>query len=261
MVAEWLNDKPEVLAVLIAVAGLLLAGVLARLTERGLIRVEGLVRRHLGQRAEHVDLGAMRQLLRGIMYFGTLLVFLLLALQALRISVVQESLAILLGHVPQLILAGLIILSGYLLGAMARSLLAGLLAVGADHLVPRFAQVLVITAAVLTGLAQTAINISFISDALIVLLAFFFGGLSLAFALGSRQLVENLLARRALDRYRIGDRVRVNDSEGIIIEILNTAVVLEAEHGILTVPTSRFVDSEILLLEETAADDDASGSE
>jgi len=261
MVAEWLNDKPEVLAVLIAVAGLLLASVLARLTERALFRVEGLARRHLGQRTEHVDMGALRHTLRGFIYFGTLLVFLLLALQALRISVVQESLAVLLGHVPQLILAGLIILSGYLLGAMARSLLAGLLAVGTDHLVPRFAQVLVITAAVLTGLAQTSIDISFISDVLIVLLAFFFGGLSLAFALGSRQLVENLLARRALDRYRIGDRVRVNDSEGVIIEILSTAVVLEAEHGILTVPTSRFVDSEILLVEETAAQDDTSGSQ
>ena len=146
-------------------------------------------------------------------------------------------------------------------GTLARSLLAGLLAVGSDHMVPRFAQVLVITAAVLTGLAQTAIDISFVSDVLIILLAFFFGGLSLAFALGSRQLVENLLARRALDRYRIGDHVRINGSQGTIIEILNTAVVLEAEHGILTVPTSRFADSEVLLVEDKAADDDASGTE
>ena len=261
MVAEWLNDKPEVLAVLIAVAGLLLAGVLSRLTERVITRLGGMARRHLGQRADQVDLGALRKMLRAIIYFGTLLVFLLLALQALQISVVQDLLAVLLGYVPQLILAGLIILSGYLLGTLARSLLAGLLAVSSDHMVPRFAQTLVITAAVLTGLAQTAIDISFISEVLITLLAFFFGGLSLAFALGSRQLVENLLARRALDRYRIGDHVRVNGSQGTIIEILNTAVVLESEHGILTVPTSRFVDSEVLLVEENAADDDASGTE
>jgi small-conductance mechanosensitive channel len=88
------------------------------------------------------------------------------------------------------------------------------------------------------------------------LLAFFFGGLSLAFALGSRQLVENLLARRALDRYRIGDTIRVNGTQGKIIEILSTAVVLEAEQGLLTLPTAYFVNSEILLVSEEAPGDD-----
>jgi small-conductance mechanosensitive channel len=261
MISDWLNDNPEILAVLIAIAGFLLAALLARLTERWLIRGETVVRRSTGQRLDHVDLDPLRRMLRGVVYFGTLLVFLLLALQTLSVSVVQEWLGVLLGYVPQLILAGLIILSGYLLGVLSRSLLAGLMRVGPDHLVPRLTQALVITAAVLTGLAQTIIDISFISDVLIILLAFFFGGLSLAFALGSRQLVENLLARRALDRYHIGDRVRVNEAQGTIIEILATAVVLEVEHGILTVPTSRFVDSEVLLLEETAGGRDANGAD
>lgn len=257
MVSEWLNDNPEILAILIAVAGILLAGLLARLTERGIIRLEGLARRRAGKRVELIDLGTLRQILRAVVYFGTLLIFLLLALQTLSISVVGRWLAVLLGFIPQLILAGLIILSGYLLGVLARSLIAGLMGVDSSHLVPRFTQLLVITAAVLTGLAQTTIDISFISDVLIILVAFFFGGLSLAFALGSRQLVENLLARRALDRYRIGDHVQLNGVRGTIIEILNTAVVLEAENGILTVPTSSFVESEVLLIEETTGDDDA----
>ena len=160
-----------------------------------------------------------------------------------------------LQFVPQLMLGGLIVLSGYLVGVMTRSLLAGLMGVGVDHLVPRLSQALVVTAAVLTGLAQTAIDISFISDVIVILLAFFFGGLSLAFALGSRQLVENLLARRALDRYSVGDLVQVDGAKGRIIEILSTAVILEAEQGILTVPTSRFVESEVLLLDETEAED------
>ena len=149
-----------------------------------------------------------------------------------------------------LILGGLIILSGYLIGIIVRSLLAGLMGVNSDHLVPRFAQLLVITAAVLTGLAQTAIDISFISNVMVILLAFFFGGLSLAFALGSRQLVENLLARRALDRYRVGDTIRVNGTQGKIVEILSTAVVLESSQGLVTLPTGRFVEAEVLLVND-----------
>ncbi len=44
------------------------------------------------------------------------------------------------------------------------------------------------------------------------------------------------------------------------MEILGTAVVLEAEEGIVTVPTSRFVESEVLLLREDESGEDNAGS-
>jgi len=248
MTAAVLENNPELIAVLIAAGGFLAAAALSRLAERWLISLEGYLRRRARTRMEHVDLRALRRSLRVGVYYGTLVICLLLALQALGISVVREWLGQLLQYIPQLILGGFIILSGYLLGVVVRGLVGGLMGLSSDHLVPRFAQILVLTAAVLTGLAQTSIDISFISSVMVILLGFFFGGLSLAFALGSRQLVENLLARRSLDRYRIGDVVRVGDSQGRIIELLSTAVVLEAEQGIVTIPTSRFVDSVVLLV-------------
>ena len=256
MLPDLVRNNPEILAILIAILGFLAAGLLSRLMDRWLISLEGYLRHRVPERLEHLDLKGLRQVLHAAAYYGTLVIFLLASLQTLSISVVKEWLTLLLQYVPQFILGALIILSGYLVGVVIRSLLAGLMGVKSDHLVPRFAQLLVVTTAVLTGLAQTSIDISFISNVMVMLLAFFFGGLSLAFALGSRQLVENLLARRALDRYRIGDMVRVNETEGKIIEILSTAVVLEAEHGLLTVPTATFVNSEILLVKEEGRGDD-----
>ncbi len=247
---EFVSDSPELVAVLIAITGFIVANVLARVTDRLLMRLDSYLRRRAPTRLEQVDLRVLRQTLRGVIYYGSLVFFLLLALQTLSVTVVREWLNLVLQFVPQLILGGLIILVGYFLGVVVRSLVAGLMTVNSDHLVPRLAQALVVTAAVLTGLAQTAIDISFISNVLVILVAFFFGGLSLAFALGSRQLVENLLARRALDRYRIGDLVRLNDIQGRIVEILGTAVVLESDEGIVTVSTSRFVDAEVLLVTE-----------
>ncbi|MFV8819983.1 mechanosensitive ion channel domain-containing protein [Haliea sp. E17] len=260
MPTEFLNEHPELLAILIAIAGFVVAGVLARLTEHWLIRLEAYLRHRARSRLEQVDLHMLRKSLRAGVYYGTLVVFLLLALQSLDISVVRQWLDRLLLYIPQVILGGFIILSGYLLGMVVRTLVSGLMGLHSDHLVPRFAQLLVIIAAVLTGLAQTAIDITFLSNVIVILLGFFFGGLSLAFALGSRQLVENLLARRALDRYRIGDVVRIGDRQGRIIELLSTAVVLEAEQGVLTVPTSRFVASEVLLVREAGEPgEDANG--
>lgn len=259
MTPDLLSRNPEILAVLIAVAGFLVANVLSRLTEQLLMRVDGYLRRRAPTRLEQVDLYMVRRALRGLVYYGSLVFFLLLALQTLSITVVREWLNLLLQYVPQLILGGLIILFGYFIGVVLRNLVAGVMGVSPDHVAPRLSQLLVVTSAVLTGLGQTSIDISFISNVLVILLAFFFGGLSLAFALGSRQLVENLLARRALDRYRTGDLVRLNDVQGRIVEILGTAVVLEAEEGIVTVPTSRFVDSEVLLVTEREAGGDDGG--
>ncbi len=256
MLSELIKSNPEILAILIAILGFLAAGLVSRLMDRWFITLEGYLRRRAPERLEHFDLRTLRQILRATAYYGTLVIFLLASLRTLSISIVEEWLTLLLQYVPQLILGALIILSGYLIGVVIRSLLAGLMGVNSDHLVPRFAQLLVVTAAVLTGLAQTSIDISFISNVMVILLAFFFGGLSLAFALGSRQLVENLLARRALDRYRIGDTIKVNGTQGKIIEILSTAVVLEAEQGLLTLPTAYFVNSEILLVNEEAPGDD-----
>ncbi len=256
-----LTSNPELLAVLIAVAGFFAANFLARITERLLMRLDGYLRRRASARLDQVDLRGLRQALRGLVYYGVLVFFLLLAMRTLSVTVVQQWLDLLLQQVPQLILGGLIILAGYFIGVVLRSVLAGLIGVSAEHIAPRLVQVLVVTAAVLTGLAQTAIDISFISNVLVILVAFFFGGLSLAFALGSRQLVETLLARRAVDRYRIGDRVRLNDVEGRIVEILSTAVVLETRAGTTTVPASRFVDTEVTLLPEPVPGEDHGADE
>jgi len=250
MVSDLFNEQPELLAILIAISGFLLARLLSGVVERWLMSLEGYLRRRAPSRLEKLDLKALRGIAKGAAYYGTLVLFLLAALQTLRISVVKEWLGLLLQYVPQLLLGGLIILSGYLLGLVVRSLLAGLMSVNTDHLVPRFAQLIVVTAAILTGLAQTAIDISFISNVMVILLAFFFGGLSLAFALGSRQLVENLLARRSLERYRIGDIIRIDDNQGTIVEILSTAVVIESGKGLMTIPTARFMDAEVLLVKD-----------
>jgi len=246
MLTDLVKSHPEILAILIALLGFLAAGLLSRLVDRWWISLQGYLRHRV--RREHFDSKVLRQLIHAVAYYGTLVFFLLASLQTLSISVVEEWLTLLLQQVPHFILGALIILSGYLIGSVVRSLLAGLMAVNPDHLVPRFAQLLIVTTAVLTGLAQTSIDISFISTVMVMLLAFFFGGLSLAFALGSRSLVENLLARRAVDRYSIGDTVRIRDAQGRIIEILSTAVVLETEQGLLTVPTATFAAADILLI-------------
>lgn len=178
MLADLLNEYPEVIAILLVVLGFVLAGVVARLVEQGATRFQASLVQRSNVQLETRDLDSLFRGLRAFAYYGTLLVFALLALQTLSVSVIRDWLSLALEHVPQLILGGLIILFGYLLAVMVRNIIAGLMGVSQQHLAPRIAQGLVFIAAVLTGLAQTAINVSFLTDIVIILIAFFFGGLA-----------------------------------------------------------------------------------
>lgn len=246
--AEILQNYPEVIAVLIALAGIFVARLLARATDRLLDWLARSLRRLAPLRLDHLDFAGFQPFAHGLIYYATLLLFLLLALRTLSISVIGDWLNNLGNFVPQLILASLIILAGYVLGLISRSAVAGATGSRPDQLLPRLSQLLVMTAALLTGLGHLSINISFIANVIVILLATLLGGLALAFALGSKQLVANVLARRGMDRYRIGRHIRIDDIEGEIIEILDTAVVVETETGTTIIPASRFAETSVTLL-------------
>jgi hypothetical protein len=255
MQSTFITDHPEIVAVGIAVFGFIAARLFSRLADHWFLLLERAVRRITPFKIEKPVFSSVQPVLRGAVYYATLFFFLLLAVQMLGVSAMEEWLNGILAYIPQVILAGLIIISGYLLGVITRGLVAGILGEKPQHLLPRLAQAAVVTAAVLTGLGQMAIDISFITDVIVILLAAFVGGLSIAFALGSRQLVANLLARRDLERYRIGSRIQIDGVEGRIIEILNTAVVLESEAGTTTIPAARFSATDVLLLHSADGDE------
>jgi hypothetical protein len=254
-------QNPELAAVVIAVIGIFAARFLAKLADRGILQLERTLRHLVQFRIDKDTFSRLQPVFRGLVYYTTLLVFLLSAVQMLGFDATEHWLTALLGYVPQLLLAGLIIISGYLLGVLTRGLVAGLLGEKSGHLLPRIAQVVVVTASVLTGLGQMSLDLSFITDVVVILLAAFVGGLSVAFALGSKNLVANLLARRDLERYRIGQRIQVDGVEGRIADIQSTAVLLETAEGTTAIPAAKFSVANVTLLHTTTVEEESTGGE
>ena len=65
--------------------------------------------------------------------------------------------------------------------------------------------------------------ITFLGNLIVVVVAAFLLGLSIAFALGARQLVANLLSARELGRYQPGDEIRIGEFQGRIQQDKNEA--------------------------------------
>lgn len=243
-----LQQYPELVSLLIVVGGFILAVVLSRWSKTGLALLESGLRRVSPQRAS-ISPRTERAVGRFV-YYSVVGLFILLATRSLGAQLVGQWLDSLIVFIPRLLLGGAIIFAGYLLGTVARSLVANLVAPGASQLLPQLAQWLVITAAVITGLGQMAVDISFLATLVIVLVGAVLGSLSLAFALGSRDLVANMLSRRELDRYKIGDRLSIESVEGSIVEITRTGVVLDSDYGLTYIPASRFASCIVVQLQD-----------
>ena len=120
---------------------------------------------------------------------------------------------------------------------------------------PRLVYSAILVVAIVMGLQQLQVDISFITRLLLIGFAVTSSGLMLAFALGARQHVANLLARRELARLAINDRVRVDGIEGEIVDIHATGVDIATAEGVARVPAARFADSAFIKLGKDSRDE------
>lgn len=241
-----IQQYPELIAIVFVGLGFVVAHFLARWSASAVGLFEAAMHRVSPQRAD-LSPGVERGIARTV-YYLTLGFFILLAIRSLGVHLLGEWLDAVIVYIPRLLLGGAIIFGGYLLGAVVRSLVANITDPASGQMLPKLAQYLVLIAAIITGLDQMAIDVSFLATLTVLVLGALLGGLSLAFALGSREVVANMLSRRELDRYQVGDRVRIDNAEGRIVEVSRTGVLLEADEGLTFVPASRFASSIVVLV-------------
>jgi hypothetical protein len=174
-------------------------------------------------------------------------VFVLSAVAALRVLGIEQLSTWLdgvLGFVPRLF-AGLVIIGlGHAIGIVVRDLVRRVNVVREMSLLePRWAYAAVLGVAVITGVQQMGVNIAFVAQLSLIAFTILAGAIGVAFALGARQHVANLVGRAELKRYTVGERVRIDGVEGNVVEIGRTGLVLAAEDGLVNVPASRFCAS------------------
>jgi hypothetical protein len=78
---------------------------------------------------------------------------------------------------------------------------------------------------------------------------------AVAFGLGARVLVANLIGAQQLQRLlEPGQIARIDGMQGQVIELTPTSVILATEEGRMSVPAKRFQEAATLIL--TVDDDD-----
>lgn len=177
-------------------------------------------------------------------YWTVLLFFLAAAIEALGLSAVSNVLGLVTVYLPQVLVALLIVFAGLWLGEFVRTLLARAApraGLGYGDLLGRGAQGLIVFLAIIIAVDQIGIDSTVLITTLATVFAATLGAAGLAFGLGARSTVGNIIAARYVQKsYRVGDTVRVGEHQGRIAEFTDTAVMLESEKGRVMVPAQRF---------------------
>jgi len=230
--------------------GRLLSAVLRRLLARGLDRLQG--SRLLGGEDRLGWRRALPRLIGGLTFWTVMAVAVVAAADTLGLGLVGELLATLARLLPQVLAGVLVVFVGVVFAELAHNGVAnaaGAAGVPYAGALARAVQLSVIVVSLVMGAHQAGVDSTFLMIALPVTLGVVLGGAALAFGLGSRTTVSNIIASHQLARlHEVGQRVRIAGLEGRIEQVTPTAVVLDAADGRIVVPAKLFSEEVAVIL-------------
>lgn len=249
-----LSYLPKVaVSIVVLVIGWLIARLLRLLVVRTVTRLDLLWQRVISKRGlEHLQPRQPPARIVGeLVFWLMLLIFVTLATGILGLNVFGVWLKAISTYLPLIIAGLLIVIVGFVVSSLIRDLVSSTMASsGMSHgdLLGRVAQFIILFIAIIIGVDQIGIDIKFLSIVVGIVLAAMFGSLALAFGLGARTHVSNIIAANQLRQlYQVGDKVRIGDIEGRIVDIMVSRVMIETEAGSVDVPAKIF-DEEVTMI-------------
>ena len=187
-----------------------------------------------------------------VAFWAVLLFFLGTAADALGLPLLSEAVATLSAFVPRVLGAALILVIGLMIGNVAR----GTAMVAATRTGTAFApalgqivRIVIIAASTMIAVAELGVDITLLTATFSVALAAMLGGFAIAFGLGARTAISNIIGSHYLrESYEVGQLVRVGGIEGTIAELTSTAVMLNVPDGRMAIPAKQFSEMPSMLV-------------
>ena len=188
---------------------------------------------------------------RGV-YWTILLYFATAAIDQLSVPFAAELLQSLAYFLPKVLLALVLAFAGASLGSLAHqwtSSIAAQAGISNPGVLGRMAQAGILAVALIVAVQQIGVEGSIFVAMTTVVLASILGAMALAFGLGSSSVVANIMASYyASKALSVGDRVRVGKTEGAVLEITPTSIVIAVGADRLYLPARKYCDEALVVV-------------
>jgi hypothetical protein len=184
-----------------------------------------------------------------VLYYLLLLVFTIAATDALGMQSISQLVMDVVNYVPSLITATLILA----IGVFCADLLKGAvetacqsMGIPSGKIIANFVFYFILINAVVTALGQAKIDTDFIKSNLTVLLGAVASAFALGYGIASKDLMSSFLSSfYSKDRYDIGDKITIDGVTGVIIEMDNTAIIIQSEGKKVVIPMSKLTSEKV----------------
>ena len=247
-VGQWFaaHQARLVAALVLLVVGVVLAMLLRAIA----VRIGRAIERALPGRDFRTSFGGLArerpvsEIVGGVVFWAVLLFFIATAADALGIALLSSAVASLSLFVPRVLAAVLILVVGLVMGGAARGAVTAAAVRAGTAFAPalgQLARVAIVAAAALLAVSELGVDITLLTAVLSVALAALLGGFALAFGLGARTAIANIIGSHYLRQtFEVGQTVRVAGVEGTIAALTATSVVLDGPDGRTVVPAKLF---------------------
>lgn len=241
----------ELLPRLLAAALLLIAGwfiaALCRRLALSLLMGAGKVGRRvagIGNASDPRFGKAISQVLAAVVFWGVFLLFVAASGRLLQWRLVDRGVDAVAGYLPSIAAAFIVIIAGVIAAGLADVIVArSAHSAGLQRsaLLGRISRAAVLIAAAVIAATQLGLDVSFATDAALILLAAVAGAFALGLALGTPAHLSNIIGARSARRLvHPGDTIRIEEHHGTISEISSTHVIVETGEGEVFIPAHLF---------------------
>lgn len=189
----------------------------------------------------------------GNIIFWMILIFtFVLISEIIGLPIITFWLSGIVTFLPNILVAVIIIFLGIIGGKLAGNLIisaANRADLSHGNVIGKIAQYGLLIISLIISIDHLGIEISFLIQIVNIVLAALLFGAALAFGLGAKKSVSNILASYYIHQnFKEGDKIKIDETEGQIIQINSTSIKLDTEEGEVNIPAKYFSDKKSFLL-------------
>jgi small-conductance mechanosensitive channel len=206
-----------------------------------------------GQMLDRVNVKAAPSAIVGkFVYWIIFLLFIISATETLGWEVVSQEVSKVIAYLPQLFFAILFFVFGLYLAELLKKVIysaTSSIGLGGAKAISNVVFYIIVVFVSITALNQAGVNTDLITSNITLI----FGGILLAFAIAygfaARDILSNLLSSfYNKDRFKPGDKIRVDEVEGTIDKIDSLAITIKTAKGDKVIIPSKLLTQHIVEL-------------
>jgi len=195
----------------------------------------------------------LSSLMAGIVFWLIMLAVIVSTTRSLGIEVLTQLIEDIIEFMPKVFTSVIILLIGYVIATKIKEVLVNLtksLGGNAGSVIGNILYYFIMIIVAITAIEQLGVNTDLISKNILIVVAVILIAGAVAYGHAARGIMKNMLSSfYSRKNFYAGQRIKIGDLEGTILEIDNTSVILQTKENKIIMPSAELLSNTVEILE------------